>query len=147
MSDGTRPDLHCSPKPFIFVRGAAPALLGLLWLACQTGCSKPPKPEAQVPAQPPIDSRVGEEIFQTRCFVCHGRTGVGDGPSAQGLGAHVRDLTVPDWQNASTDASIAQVIRNGAKAIGGNPAMPPNPDLSDAQIQSLVRYIRQLRKK
>jgi hypothetical protein len=38
------------------------------------------------------------------------------------------------------------VIRNGAKAIGGNPAMPPNPDLSNTQIQSLIQYIRHLRK-
>jgi cytochrome c oxidase cbb3-type subunit 3 len=92
------------------------------------------------------DASIGEQIFQTRCFVCHGRTGTGDGPSAQGLGAPVRDLTAADWQNSITDESIGKVIRNGAKAIGGNAAMPPNPDLSNAQIQSLTQYVRELGK-
>jgi cytochrome c551/c552 len=73
--------------------------------------------------------------------------GVGDGPSSQGLGASVRDLTRAEWQNSISDESIGRVIRNGAKAIGGNAAMPPNPDLSNAQIQSLTQYIRDLEKK
>jgi hypothetical protein len=58
----------------------------------------------------------------------------------------VRDLTNPQWQAATSDDSIRSVIRNGAKSIGGNPAMAPNQDLSDGQIQSLVRYIRSLGK-
>jgi mono/diheme cytochrome c family protein len=91
-------------------------------------------------------AREGESIFQSRCFVCHGRGGQGDGPAATGLGATVRDLTNPQWQAATSDESIRSVIRNGAQSVGGNRAMAPNPDLSDEQIQSLVRYIRSLRK-
>ena len=120
---------------------------GALWCTCHTGCSKSPAPETQAVAQSHVDPSVGEQIFQIRCFVCHGRSGIGDGPSAQGLGAPVRDLTAADWQNSITDQAIAQVIRSGAKAIGGSAAMPPNPDLSNAQIQSLTEYIRELRKK
>lgn len=128
-------------------RHAIAGALGILWFTCNAGCSKPPESEAQTTTHPHVDSSLGEQIFQTRCFVCHGRTGVGDGPSAQGLGARVRDLTAASWQDSISDESITRVIRSGAKAIGGSAAMPPNPDLSDAQIQSLTQYIRDLRKK
>jgi mono/diheme cytochrome c family protein len=85
-------------------------------------------------------------IFQTRCFVCHGRGGKGDGPASAGLGAAVRDLTSPAWQDSTSDETIGKVIRSGAAAVGGTAAMAPNPDLSDAQIYSLTLYIRGLRK-
>jgi mono/diheme cytochrome c family protein len=122
-------------------------VFGLLLGAYDAGCSKPPDPESQTVMKQNVDTSAGEQIFQTRCFVCHGRAGVGDGPIAQGLGTRVRDLTAPDWQNSITEESIGRVIRSGAKAIGGNAAMPPNPDLSNAQIQSLTQYIRNLKKK
>jgi mono/diheme cytochrome c family protein len=78
--------------------------------------------------------------------VCHGREGKGDGPASIGLGATVRDLTSSSWQDSTSDETIRSVIRNGALAVGGSAAMTPNRDLSDAQIQSLVRYIRRLPK-
>jgi len=110
-------------------------------------CSKAPEPVAQLPDLAGASaSRAGEMIFQTRCFVCHGRGGKGDGPASTGLGAVVRDLTSPAWQDSTSDETIRKVIRSGAAAVGGTAAMVPNPDLSNAQIQSLVRYIRGLRK-
>jgi mono/diheme cytochrome c family protein len=109
-------------------------------------CSK--APEAAVPLREAAEAAAaheGEAIFQTRCFVCHGREGKGNGPAASGLGSAVRDLTSPSWQDSTSDETIRSVVRNGAQAIGGSVAMAPNRDLSDAQIQSLVQYIRQLR--
>src|ERR1700730_7398097 len=107
------------------------------------GCSKP----SEEPAPPPDESaaHAGKTIFQTRCFVCHGREGKGDGPASTGLGAAVRDLTNPAWQDSISDETIGKVIRSGAAAVGGTAAMAPNPDLSDAQIYSLTLYIRSLR--
>jgi mono/diheme cytochrome c family protein len=134
-------------RPFACIRRAVIGGISILWLTCNAGCSKPAEPEAQTLTTARVDPSVGEQIFQTRCFVCHGRMGVGDGPSSQGLGAPVRDLTSAEWQNSIADEAIDKVIRSGAKAIGGNAAMPPNPDLSNAQIQSLTQYIRDLRKK
>jgi mono/diheme cytochrome c family protein len=107
-------------------------------------CSKPPEDSAGTADE--SASHAGETIFQTRCFVCHGREGKGDGPASTGLGATVRDLTSPSWQDPTSDETIRSVIRNGAQAVGGSPAMTPNRDLSDGQVQSLVRYIRTLRK-
>jgi mono/diheme cytochrome c family protein len=109
-------------------------------------CSKAPDETAQNSTSVSAAAQAGEMIFQTRCFVCHGRAGKGDGPASTGLGASVRDLTNSAWQDSTSDETIRKVIRNGATAVGGAAAMAPNPDLSDAQIQSLVRYIRELRK-
>ena len=86
----------------------------------------------------------GQRIFQTRCFVCHGRDGKGDGPSATGLAEKPQDLTDPNWQKSNTDDLIGIVIKEGGVAIGKTGAMPPNPDLNKEQIQSLVAFVRSL---
>jgi mono/diheme cytochrome c family protein len=120
---------------------------GLLSVLVVDGCSRAPEETGPSPEVADLSaSRAGETVFQTRCFVCHGRQGKGDGPASTGLGATVRDLTTPSWQDATSDETIQSVIRNGAQAVGGSAAMAPNRDLSDTQIQSLVRYIRRLRK-
>jgi mono/diheme cytochrome c family protein len=121
--------------------------LGLLSVLVVGGCSRAPEKPAPLPdVADKSASHEGETIFQTRCFVCHGREGKADGPASTGLGATVQDLTNPGWQNSTSDETIGLVIRNGAKSVGGSAAMAPNPDLSEAQIQSLVLYIRGLRK-
>src|SRR6202035_5071587 len=116
---------------------------GLISVLLIGGCSRAPVVEA--PRINSAEAQEGETIFQTRCFVCHGREGKGNGPASTGLGATVRDLTNPSWQDSTSDETIRSVVRNGAQAVGGSIAMAPNRDLSDAQIQSLVRYIRQFR--
>jgi mono/diheme cytochrome c family protein len=120
---------------------------GLLSLLLLGSCSRAPQEATPLPeVADDAASRAGETIFHTRCFVCHGREGKGNGPASIGLGATVRDLTSSSWQDSTSDETIRSVIRNGALAIGGSAAMTPNRDLSDAQIQSLVRYIRRLPK-
>jgi mono/diheme cytochrome c family protein len=120
---------------------------GLLSVLLLGSCSRAPEEATPLPEKANDSaSRAGETIFQTRCFVCHGREGKGNGPASIGLGATVRDLTSSSWQDSTSDETIRSVIRNGALAVGGSAAMTPNRDLSDAQIQSLVRYIRRLPK-
>jgi mono/diheme cytochrome c family protein len=120
---------------------------GLLAAFLVTGCPRAPEPSQVSPDAADVRAgHEGETIFQTRCFVCHGREGNGNGPASTGLGAVVRDLANPSWQDSTSDETIASVIRNGAQTIGGSVAMAPNRDLSDAQIRSLVIYIRRLRR-
>jgi mono/diheme cytochrome c family protein len=121
-------------------------IVALAWYATNAACSK--SPETAAPSRLETSEQItrGNDIFQTRCFVCHGRGGHGDGPSSTGLGASPRDLTSRQWQDSITDEQIGKAIRNGAQAIGGSAAMPPNPDLNDTQIQSLIGFIRSLRK-
>jgi mono/diheme cytochrome c family protein len=94
----------------------------------------------------PPDAVVGYKIFQTRCFVCHGRDGKGDGPAATGLGANPRNFTDPTWQKSVSDDRMKQVIKGGGAAVDENPAMTPNPDLTPDQVDSIVKYIRSLAK-
>jgi mono/diheme cytochrome c family protein len=86
----------------------------------------------------------GQRVFQTRCFVCHGRGGKGDGPSASGLAEKPQDLTDANWQRSTPDDRIRSVIQGGGTAIGKTGAMPPNPDLTQEQIQGLVAFVRSL---
>jgi cytochrome c len=86
----------------------------------------------------------GQKLFQTRCFVCHGRDGKGDGPSATGLAEKPQDLTDANWQRTTTDDRIRSVIQGGGAAIGKTGAMPPNPDLNQEQVLALTAYIRSL---
>jgi len=116
---------------------------GLISVLLIGGCSRAPVVEA--PRINSAEAQEGKTIFQTRCFVCHGREGKGNGPASTGLEVTVRDLTNPSWQDSTSDETIRSVVRNGGQAAGGSIAMAPNRDLSDAQIQSLVRYIRQFR--
>ena len=90
------------------------------------------------------DLTEGKRLFETRCFVCHGRDGKGDGPSATGLAERPQDLTDPNWQKSNADDLIGIVIKEGGVAIGKTGAMPPNPDLTQDQIQGLVAFVRSL---
>jgi mono/diheme cytochrome c family protein len=87
----------------------------------------------------------GQKLFETRCFVCHGRDGKGDGPAAAGLGANPRNFTDPQWQQATPDAKIRKVIKEGGPSVGESSAMPPNADLSDAQVDALTAFLRSLK--
>jgi mono/diheme cytochrome c family protein len=119
---------------------------GLLSVLLIGACSRAPEATSPAAAADLMAAQAGETVFQMRCFVCHGRDGKGNGPASSGLGATVRDLTTPSWQDATSDETIRSVIRNGGQSVGGSVAMAPNRDLSDAQIQSLAIYIRRLRK-
>src|ERR1700687_6104603 len=104
-------------------------VFGLLFGFCAGAGSKPPAPPSQLlDLADASASRAGEMIFQTRCFVCHGREGKGDGPASTGLGAAVRDLTRPAWPDSTSDETIGKVIRSGAAAVGGPAAMAPSTD-------------------
>ena len=88
--------------------------------------------------------QAGEKLFQTRCFVCHGRDGKGDGPSSTSLAEKPQDLTDPNWQRSTPDERLHLAIQGGGLAIGRSDAMPPNSDLTEEQIQSLIAYVRSL---
>jgi cytochrome c551/c552 len=89
-------------------------------------------------------SAAGEKIFQSRCFVCHGRDGRGSGPASQGLAQKPQDLTDSSWQRSVSDDQIKTVIRAGGAIMGKSGAMPPNPDLTNQDINSLLEYVRHL---
>lgn len=87
------------------------------------------------------------QIFQSRCFACHGATGAGDGPASKGLTPQPRNFHDPAWQAGVTDQHIETIIKFGGAAVGKSPAMPPNPDLTSKAdvVAALRQHIRDLK--
>lgn len=84
-------------------------------------------------------------LFAQNCSACHGKDGAGH--TRAGRMARVKDLTDPQYQKGFTDAQAADQIKNGLKDPGGRLRMKAfGGALTDAQIQSLVAYVRSLRK-
>jgi mono/diheme cytochrome c family protein len=126
-------------------------------LACgERSEPKPPAesaPAAQAPAPAPAApaaSAVAEatQIFDTRCFTCHGKQGAGDGPASAGLTPPPRNLQDPAWQASVSDEHIRQIIQYGGAAVGKSAAMPANPDLMSKPevVEALRAHVRGLAK-
>lgn len=124
------------------------------------GCKGPPsvdtapaastRPSAAPAAPPaPVDkasagAAEARKIFKSRCVVCHGETGTGNGPGAAALNPKPRNYTDPAWQKATPDEEIHKAILLGGAAVGKSSAMPANPDLNDKPevVDGLVAIVR-----
>lgn len=86
------------------------------------------------------------QIFASRCAVCHGAQGRGNGAGAARLSPKPTNFTDPSWQKSVTDDQIEKVIVYGGAAAGKSPAMPANPDLQSdpAVVAALREMIRQM---
>ena len=86
-------------------------------------------------------------IYQKECAKCHGDAGAGDGA----MGQKLKDKP-SDWTKGGgglkdlDDAKITDSIKKGGAAIGRSKAMPAYPKLSDADVQSLVAYVKAMKK-
>ena len=114
------------------------AALGALVLLC----GLPAVTRAAAPSAAAVSE--AQQIFKSRCVMCHGETGKGDGAAAAALNPKPRDLSSAEWQKSVTDEHIEKIIREGGPAVGKSPLMPPNPDLADKPevvkgLRSLVR--------
>ena len=78
-------------------------------------------------------------IYNNQCAKCHGRDGRAKSLHAKHV--HARDLTAAEWQNDVSDERIFNSISNGK---GKMPSFKKK--LSENDINSLVTYVRQLRK-
>jgi mono/diheme cytochrome c family protein len=105
--------------------------------------SSAPAPAA--PAAPVITAEARKEaaqIFSTRCSVCHGTHGYGDGPGSSSLNPKPRNYHDPAWQQEADDHRIETAIVYGGAAIGRSPAMVANPDLGNKPL--VVAALREL---
>jgi mono/diheme cytochrome c family protein len=95
----------------------------------------------------------GEKLFHDagkgNCIMCHGEGGKGDGPQAPNYtDPNVADLTNPAFQDAVTDQYIFWRIKDvAASKAYPNSGMLGYPNGSDAEIWSLVAYVRSLKGK
>lgn len=86
-------------------------------------------------------------LFKSRCVVCHGDGGKGDGPGAAALTPKPRAFGDAEWQASVGDDAIAKTIVGGGAAVGKSPTMPPNADLKDKPevVAGLVKIVRNFR--
>ncbi len=116
----------------------------LAFAACSD--DNPQQAATSATAKPVGESPVTQarSIFDTRCAVCHGKTGGGNGMAAATLNPKPRNYTDPTWQASVQDADIAGAIVKGGAALGKSAMMPPNPDLASQPetVAALVQIIR-----
>ncbi len=99
---------------------------------------------AAVTPQGPSAALQAKKLFQSRCVVCHGDDGNGDGPGAAALNPKPRAFSASDWQSSVTDEDLTKVILSGGAAVGKSPTMPGNPDLKSKPevVAELVKIVR-----
>ena len=82
------------------------------------------------------------ELWTQKCKSCHGPDGKAQTP--MGKKESIVDMSQPAWQQAQTDDDIREFISEGSPR---NKKMKPYKDkLTPEQINSLVAYIRTLKK-
>lgn len=143
-----------------YVQSMSDKLIGKLFGALaviallSAGCGKSEEKKGDQTAQPAAAPKAPEDpaiaaarqLFNTRCMSCHGSKGKGDGPAAAAMNPKPRNYTSRKWQKSVTDEKIAETIRKGGAAMGLNPMMPAQQDLSDEQLAGLVKLIRSFAK-
>ena len=79
----------------------------------------------------PAAEKEAQDIFKTRCTMCHGPGGKGDGPAGMALNPRPRNMTDLEWQKSVTDEHIDKIIVGGGQSVGKSVLMPANPDLAN----------------
>ena len=129
-------------------------MTGVLALFCVTavyaGQAKPAAPAAQSRQPPaakasPESIANGEALYKRSCQMCHGASGLGDGPAAKTLKGKLPNLTDKAVMAKLTDEEIHELITNGKKTeIGNMPALAKR--LKPEEITDIVNFVRTLAK-
>jgi mono/diheme cytochrome c family protein len=106
----------------------ATAALAIAIAGCGKGAAGDGSSTVKITA---ADRTAAHEIFNTRCAVCHGQFGRGDGTGAAALAVKPRNYSDAAWQKSVTDADIERTIVLGGAGVGKSALMAPNPDLAD----------------
>jgi mono/diheme cytochrome c family protein len=86
-----------------------------------------------------VGARSAAELYGKNCASCHGRDG--RAKTFKGKLKHARDLADSEWQGRVSDERIFNSVLNGK---GKMPAY--GKKLSEQEVDSLVSYVRALRK-
>jgi DMSO reductase family type II enzyme heme b subunit len=120
----------------------------------QAAKSDSPAQTVEVPPEPPIGVKeltLGRGMYQKmQCNLCHGETGVGDGPQvptlkdASGLAIRPRDFNTGLFRGGHTGKDLYLRIHNG---LPGTPMVPYGPDvLKPEERWAIVHYVQSLRR-
>jgi mono/diheme cytochrome c family protein len=107
-------------------------------------------------AMPNLGDRLelGRVLYTTRCQVCHGVEGKGDGPFMLGIstgeigvsGVSTPDFTSPGVFSDTTDKQLAELIQNGSKhaGVGLQSSSWWDRKLEPNEVEDLILYLRTL---
>lgn len=91
----------------------------------------------------PASKKIGQRVYHTRCTLCHGQYGEGDGKMAKMIS------NPPPYnlrKSQRQDNYLRQIIEQGGAAMNRSQQMPPWKDeLTAAEISSIILYIKTLR--
>lgn len=80
------------------------------------------------------DSDTGKNIYESKCQVCHGSNGDGQGPAAGTLAKVPADFKSPEFWQRMNDNKIADVIENGTGVM-------PSFDMSSRDVKAVTEYL------
>lgn len=113
---------------------------------CPPSHQTPPAPPEYVALRNPLPASrahlaAGKKLYRSdaNCIACHGKRGDGAGVLAGQYAPPPRDFTCPPVGEPVADGQLFWVIRHGS----ADTAMPPHPQLTDAQIWQLVLHVHQ----
>jgi len=86
------------------------------------------------------DATAGKSVYSSKCMICHGADGEGETGHARAMGLKPARLS-SDKVQKKTDAELKKVI------LEGSGKMKPRKDLSEADIDNVIAYLRIFRKK
>jgi len=139
----------------IQARVALAVTLGLPLVACtkhssevSVASSQPVATTPEPPAPPADPAAEARSLFKTKCIVCHGDHGAGDGPGAAALNPKPRAFADAAWQASVTDDQIKKTIVEGGAAVGKSSAMSANPELANKpeELNALVKIVRDFKR-
>ena len=89
-------------------------------------------------------ARSGRHIFISRCSLCHGPGGKGDGKLAKFIKSPPPyNLTL----SVLPDDLLKNIIQNGGQSVGRSPSMPAwRDELNDNEVRSVILFIKSIRK-
>ncbi len=108
-----------------------------------TGCGDPPRQEAPAfnPGPAPSELALGEQEFNRTCAACHGSLAMGTD-----AGPPLVHIIYEPGHHA--DESFRRAVTLGVVPHHWNfGPMPPQPSVTPAQVDAIVRYVRWLQGK
>jgi len=103
------------------------------------------KPATAAAKATPESIASGETIYKRQCQMCHGATGMGDGPAAKTLKGKLPNLADKATMAKVKDEDLREQIENGKKSeIGNMPAFKSK--LKPEEIQDVMNFVHTLAK-
>lgn len=86
---------------------------------------------------------IGKTLYESRCVLCHGENGLGDGRMSKILKSPPpTNLTL----SRLPDPYLHDIIKKGGEAVGRSKHMPPWGDhFKDSEISAIIVYLNSLR--